>query len=294
MSKTPTDPRDWSEQAESLFRAARAEHEPSAVDRVRVRSALAQRLAGSSAAPGGSDAQASATGTGTSAAALGKLAKICIGVACAMTGAVALMRAGDAPVTERAPPPAPSAPAAEAQRSALAAAAREPAVAVAEPERVAGPRDARDVPAARVAATSAHPAEVGLSSADAAGDLVRRRVAAARPGPATRDPRASASATSPTGTTPAPRDAPESADAPPADLAAAAQSSPDVRAELAFMARIQAAMVESRASEVPAQRQDNSGTRDAAARARRFLASHPRSSLAPRVRDECAELLADD
>ncbi|HKU38609.1 MAG TPA: hypothetical protein VJR89_10695, partial [Polyangiales bacterium] len=122
MSKKPMESDDWSGRSEALFRAARAEHAPSAADRARVRSALAQRLAGSAVAPAtGDHAPVSSADGGVGAAITGKVVKIGLGVACVVAGAVAFVSLGDAPrpgtrkaepanASQAAPPPSAVAP----------------------------------------------------------------------------------------------------------------------------------------------------------------------------------------
>ena len=299
MSKRPTEPDDWSAQSEALFDSARGAHAPTAADRERVRSALAQKLAAASGAPATlSDAQARLAGSGMSRAALGKLAKIGFGAACVLVGAAAFMRAGDSRERPRAKSIAaqtnPSA-AKPAQRAA------EPAVAVGDPAATSSVAPASAAGARSLGAMPARPA--ARRSAVLPTPV---KVSVSGPAPEHSHPRAIEQAAS-VGT--------QSPSSPRPDAPAeGAENTTDARAELEFVARINAAVRESTPQTVLALcaeherrwphgifEQEREGTRAIAscnakspgvgARAQAFLASYPRAAIAARVREECAPLL---
>ena len=325
MNKRPTESDDWSEQSEALFHSARVAHAPTSADRARVRSELAQKLAAASGAPAtGGDVQTRLADSGMTHAALGKLAKVGLGVACALVGAVAFIRAGDSDSRERtsAKPIAMqtgSAGAKPAQRAAepevaVGASAATPRVA---PSPAAGARSLGTVPARPAARTSPvlpTPEKVSVS----------------RPAPKHTQPSAVEQVASVGGIAPALRGGATSGIAPalrggatsgtsrssprPDAPAESAENTADARAELEFVARINAAVRASAPQAVLALcaeherrwphgifEQEREGTRaiascnarstGAGARAREFLASHPRAAIAARVREECAPLL---
>jgi hypothetical protein len=330
MSDRRSQPNDWSEQSEALFQSARGDHAPTAFDRARVRSALAQRLAAASnVAPAGGTLPTPGAHPRTSRAALGKLVKIGVGVACVMAGTFAVMRdhqsskpaartpAALPPTAANAKPSAPApAPAASTQASATTA-HDQPVIAVvvhsesAATARVGTKRSrARSTPQklstpARATAQAAPPS----SSAEQVGPhepqaLVSDTSAAVSTSAVAQDPVAE----------PEPGQR-ATAQPKPARLPAAEQAdSADERAELAFVARINAALRESKLRSVLALCTEHerrwphgafvqerealraiascgTGVTGADARARTFLASYPRAPLAPRVHDACVQQL---
>lgn len=95
MNEKEPDHRDWSEASDSLFRASRADHDPTASDRARVRTALAQRFAdGAPITTGGGGPAAATKALGN--AAVGNLVKVALGVAFVATGALVFTRQDDA------------------------------------------------------------------------------------------------------------------------------------------------------------------------------------------------------
>ena len=307
MSKPSKEPDDWSGQSAALFDAARGAHAPSAVDRERVRSALAEKIAAASGAPlDGGEMQAPSVGSGTSGAAFVKLAKIGLGVVCTLAAAAAFMRAGDAreqtaarsiPVQTVAAGAPPALHAAEPEAvvaSAAAAPSGTPEAAAAA--RVASPSPAR--PVAPPAGESSTPAKVTVS-----GRAPERSATAVMEQPAPAGTRSRPSPHEPG------RSVARAIDEVPID-----EHTPDARAEIELVARINAAVRASTPRAVLAlcaehERRWPHGTfeperegaraiascrskaQEAGARARAFLASYPRTAIAARVRQECAALL---
>ncbi|HMJ12475.1 MAG TPA: hypothetical protein VK524_13715 [Polyangiaceae bacterium] len=110
MTKSQPDNGDWSDDSESLFAAARGDHDATAADRVRVRNALSARLAGGAAAshPAGGSAGSSAAKS-VHLMTLGNFVKLSLVVAIVAAGSFALTRTlGRA--AEPARPPHPVAP----------------------------------------------------------------------------------------------------------------------------------------------------------------------------------------
>jgi hypothetical protein len=327
MSDRLSDSGDWSSQSEALFRSARGDHAPTANDRARVRSALAQRLAAASnIATAGSAAPSEGVHEHASRAALGKLLKIGAGVACVMAGTFAWMHEH------------------ESSRPAVRTpAAVQPTAAGAKPEQ---PTPA-PTPSTQDAATTTHDEPVVVSHSDGTptarvvAKRTRTRSTAARLSAAPRTPAqpepkgtaadgagletqaltsdSSAAASSSAvarATLSEPEPAPRAAAQPaPARVATAEPAdAADERAELAFVARINTALLGSKLRTVltlcteherrwphgafvqereglRAIASCGSGAMGAAAHARTFLASYPRAPLASRVREACARQL---
>jgi hypothetical protein len=326
MSDRLSDSGDWSSQSEALFRSARGDHAPTADDRARVRSALAQRLAAASnVATAGSAAPSEGVHEHASRAALGKLLKIGAGVACVMAGTFAWVHEH------------------ESSRPAVRTpAAVQPTAAGAKPEQ---PTPAPTL-STQDAATTTHDEPVVVSHSDGTPTtrVVARRtrtrstaakLSAALRAPAQSEPKvaaadsaarepqaltsdssaATSSSAAARNTVSEPEPAPRAAAQPsPARVVPAEPDAADERAELAFVARINAALLGSKLRTVLAlcteherrwphgafvQEREGlraiascgSGAMGAAAQARTFLASYPRAPLASRVREACVRQL---
>ena len=94
MSKRESDDRDWSQASDSLFRASRGDHDPTANDRARVRLALARRLARGVPPTTDGGGRAGAT-KALRGATIGNVAKLSLGVACVAAGVFAFTREDD-------------------------------------------------------------------------------------------------------------------------------------------------------------------------------------------------------
>jgi hypothetical protein len=95
VNKSHIDPDDWSSDSEALFQAARADHDPTAADRARVRRELARRVAEASVeAPFGGDAASALAGKSSQSVVLANVAKLSIGVACVLAAVFAVLRLG--------------------------------------------------------------------------------------------------------------------------------------------------------------------------------------------------------
>jgi hypothetical protein len=95
VSKSPRHPEDWSSDSEALFQSARADHDPTAADRARVRRELARRVAEASvAAPIGGDVASALTLKSSQSVVVANLVKLSIGVACVLAAVFAVIRLG--------------------------------------------------------------------------------------------------------------------------------------------------------------------------------------------------------
>jgi hypothetical protein len=338
VSKPPTQARDWGSASESLFREARTHHTPRAGDRERVRNALAQRIAQASNAPiAGADAPPQAASK--SGLALSTLVTIGLGIVLVVAGVLAFLRAGDTPKPlDTLPHPQTGVEADHRPASAVAAQTEAAPSSRAAARPAGGEGRERKKPAARngtaartrtAPATKEQPAlatSVAAASAspnrapDSAGDDVSAKETSTK----TEDGSASHAlpATHEVDRSAARRDSDSpsrTAAEPEGEPAARAVASPklepsDPRAELLFVRRIQAAMLDAKPTEALAlcaehERRWPRGTfvqereglraiaacqsdaRDAGARANAFFASYPRGPLAPRVRAACASRL---
>jgi hypothetical protein len=333
VTKRTTEPDDWSAQSSALFDAARGAHAPSAADRERVRDALAQKLASATVVPTTTgDAQGGLTGAGMSQAAIGKLTKVGLGVALTLVGAAAFLRMGDSRERTEAKPAAvqtDSPAAGPVQRAAeLDVAARVPAatpdVAVRAPAASSDVAPASATEAQSQDAVPARPDVALTPAADArAQGAVPARTGARRPTASSTPAKVSASARTPDTAHTAEVDVPalvESGRPPSPPPDAPADRDEDAiraRAELEFVARINAAVRTSAPRTVLALcaeherrwphgmfEQEREGARaiascraklaGAAIQVRAFLATYPRTAVAARVRDECAPLLESD
>jgi hypothetical protein len=330
VTKRPTQPDDWSSRSEALLRIARDDHAASAADRARVRSALARRLAQTSSVPAiDRGAQTAVLGKSAGSALLGKLTLLAVAVACVVAGTVAIERARDVPPPKAADPsmlePKPAEPVQEPSAPAheSAAAATKPAFEI--PSRALSAAPVQTIPrrshARMVPAKPATPA----TAAGAAEPLEapEPRAAQLQPSAANRTEGAVAAAAVPakgaSASVPPSSSTPVAAmpERPPAQHSAqvaASDEQGDARAELAFMARINAALLAAKPRLVlslcaeherrwphgmfvqernglRALAACNSGASSAAELARAYLASYPRAPLALRVRDTCAAQL---
>jgi hypothetical protein len=310
VSKTPTDPGDWSSASEALFRASRGDHAPSERDRERVRNALARKLAESSHAPATSPA-ANVEFTTKSGAAVGKLVKLGVGAASVMAAGFAFMLASPRSDLAQSSAQHSTAPSGPAPDIALPSSDEPKAAVLASADGPPRPRAAR-------------PARERRMFANARSLMVAKPMAAA-PAPSASTMLANASPTVSASESSAARpSAPEPArtQSRPAAAAAAAASpaassgdeDEDARAELAFVRQIHEAMLETKPRAVLAlcaeherrwprgtfvQEREGlramawcqSGVREAGARARTFFARYPLGPIAPRVREACASQL---
>jgi hypothetical protein len=119
VSKAPRDIANWRSGSESLFRAARADHEASAADYARVQAELARRIAAGAPAKLALDGDELATATKLARAFTpGTIVKLFIGLSLLAAGSLAILRTIDSaqsrasrpdPVPSLAPAPPPSA-----------------------------------------------------------------------------------------------------------------------------------------------------------------------------------------
>jgi hypothetical protein len=317
VTKRPTQPDDWSSRAEALLRAAREDHAATAADRVRVRSALARRLAQTSGGPAtGQSAQTAGLGKSAGGASLAKLLLWGAGVACVVAGTLALQRARDAPPPKAAGSALESRPA-EQMREPGASAPESIKPALELPSR---PLSAAPVPTvprpsrARVApAKLGTPAPALRTPEPLHAPELRAASAASQTsgaGPSAAAPTMGMRAAPPSTTTPAVAEPEQKR----STEVAAQDQQRDARAELAFMARINAALLAAKPQTVLTlcaehERrwprgifvQERDGLRaiaacssradGAAALARTYLTDYPRVPLALRVRDKCAPQL---
>lgn len=111
MSKRQPEPADWSSRSEALFHGSRADHDPTASDRERIRSALDRRLGQASAGLKGGEDPHALLSNGAGRWALGKFARAGIGAACVIAagsfwlarGSESLHRAPPRPASMQAP-----------------------------------------------------------------------------------------------------------------------------------------------------------------------------------------------
>jgi hypothetical protein len=325
-SKSQTDHGEWSTASEALFQASRADHDPTASDRARVRRALANRLGGSAAATLTVDSgkqvivQKSARGM-----TVGKLVKVAVCVACVGAGVPLIMHP-----LERARTPLAAAPAATVFAARAAPAPN-------THDHVAPlnlPQSDSDHPT-RVAARRARmPAKSTPQSKPRTRALRAHAAKSTNTTPTNDVTLASSHAASADAASPSPADANapnalqnvdthaalmQSASREPASRvtheAAHNDEFSDARAELALVERIQAAMRNAKPTTALALcaeherrwphgtfAQEREGVRaiascdthshDAGSRARTFLADHPSAPLAPRVSSACATQLS--
>jgi hypothetical protein len=109
VSKSQPDGGDWGSGSASLFRASRADHDPTASDRARVRDALARRLAAGAVVTTAADGAQSIAPKSARGLTLGNIVKVSVAVALVVTGSFAAMRTLDS--SERSQPTQPVAPA---------------------------------------------------------------------------------------------------------------------------------------------------------------------------------------
>jgi hypothetical protein len=311
VSKTSNDSDDWSGQSAALFDAARGAHAPSAADRERVRSALADKLAAAPAAPeAGGEVQPRFARSATSRAALAKLGTIGLGVVCALAAATAFLRAGESrertaskvatPVQTIASGAQPTRRAAEPESGVASTAATLPA----PPGPAATARLPNSVPArpaARRLSVPTAPARVPISA----------RAPEESPTSTVQQPDSVGVGTQSSRPSPQP-DAPGTR-----SEHAVAEPTIDARAELELVARINAAVRASAPSAVLALcaehehrwphgmfEPEREGARAIAScssrlegagdRARAFLTRYPRTAIAARVREECSAWLNEN
>ncbi len=314
MSKKPPDLRDWRSASEALLRASRTDHAPSEVDRARVRSGLARRLADSGVQ--GADAPLATAGGGT---ALGKAVMI-VAAVCVTVGSFMYLHTRDdaQDATRPAPAPVVANPTPQPPKP-PAPAAPSPS----EPPNLSTERTEREPIRRAVVAPTREQTKSGNAPAAA------RSPSAPDARPATTPSIASASASADTGgETDAPARIPEaqeasngqsegSREAAPTAARTRASNSPardgdpsDARGELEWLTRINAAMAQAKHQVVlnlcaEHKRRWSEGTfveeREALRAiascktgaaggsdiAAAFLARYPRGPLAPRVRDAC-------
>lgn len=361
MSKGRKEGVDWKSGPDSLFRAARADHEASTADYARVEAELARRLAAGALPKLKIDGvESAAAGKLTPAFAPGTVAKLGIGVlllAAGFFGAVRMFDVGPsaAPPAEIAPPlPAATvhAPESDPSRETAPAPAAMERRDTSRPERaervatshsgtrnLAAPKRqkasaSQDSSAAKETSMTT-PASVGsqASTPEPTGALAarvgsrgtaayastqaktRRPSAPRKPAPQATQPRAAAPLDSDSDTDPQPETSPAVAATDTKSQTRPAPQALDARAELALIERMQAAMRAAEPAEAlelcaehekrwprgvfAEERQAVSAiascalrTDDAAARAERFLRTHPRAPTAARVAAACAPLSA--
>lgn len=326
MSKHRKDGVDWKSGPESLFSAARADHEATTDDYARVEAQLARRLAAGAPAKSALDGDEAAKLTRVVTP--GALAKLGIAMLLVAAGSFGVVRMFDAsPSVEPGSPPPPAAP--TDHRPVDTA----PAPTTTEPPATARAH-ARDdsaarVPPARSASRSLPPAK-RLSASHSALRAVPQSEARERPSaaPASASEPAEATPASPAARASTDSNATESAEPTPARTEAThpvrsstepqprpAAKPLDARAELALIERIHSAMRAANPSDAlelcaehaerwprgvfAEEREAVSAiascalrSDDALARAQSFLRKHPRAPTAPRVAAACAPLSA--
>ena len=326
MSKRESGDRSWSQASDSLFRASRADHDPTVGDRARVRVALARRLANGAPLTTAGGAPAAAT-KALGRATLGNAVKISLGVACVATAAFVFTRNDDSPperagradLVARAHPTPTSMPAGplleSGPRESPASSSTSPSTHATNtaPPHAASQR-ARPDTAAENGGASVSKQQARSSVAAGAqhpGDVSE---AALHGSPPTRSENGVSTAASPPGAM-ASQTGPAPAEPTPAAAAVPDDKQVDARSELDLVKRIHLAMRDgdlSGALALCAQHerrwphgtfaQEREGVRaiasceshsnEAGRRARAFLETYPHAALAPRVAATCATQLA--
>jgi hypothetical protein len=101
VSNSQKDRGDWSSRSESLFQAARADHDATASDRQRVAAALARRLPGGAATTLTLDGDAQVVAhKQVSGFTLANVAKLTVGVSLVVVSTLGIMRAADEPAEQ--------------------------------------------------------------------------------------------------------------------------------------------------------------------------------------------------
>lgn len=325
MSKGQSDDRDWSSDSEAFFRAARGDHDPGANDYARVRLGLARRLAGGAGAAlvteGGMRAAAR---KGLRGAMASNVVRLSLAVACVAAGAFAFARKdgrspaepNTAELTPRTPISSTAPPNDERARvspSKIPA----PSSGAGNDSRVGAP----PAPARPSKETKTTPSRSGVPSSGSTPAAARPARATEQSVGATRPDSKGSAATATSRKASEPESRPERAESvnddavPSPSESAHAEVQDDSRAELALVELIHGAMQSGKPTAALAlcaehQRRWPHGTfaleregvraiascqtrsSDAERRARAFLASYPRATLAPRIAAACASQLS--